>query len=171
MRSRRTGETASIFLPSVPSLLQLASELEAQRNHVLGQPHRESGDDPLTGDPATRTQTEPGETGFTALGADAELDQVIFDGSSFGTATPAEATRRPTTSASRGCSTPSRCAPCCTAAKTSSCKGGPASARDRASRTRPAGYHPLPAARAAPRAQQPGGDRSSPHRQATRLDP
>ncbi len=90
VRSRRPGETASIFLPSVPNLLQLASELEAQRNHVLGQPHR-GDDDPLDGDPATRTQTEPSESdkSFTALGADAELDQVIFDGSSFGTATPA----------------------------------------------------------------------------------
>jgi superfamily II DNA or RNA helicase len=90
VRSRRPGETASIFVPSVPSLLQLASELEHQRNHVLGQPHRDA-EDPLDGDPAVRTQTEKGETdkGFTALGADAELDQVIFDGSSFGTATPA----------------------------------------------------------------------------------
>ena len=90
VRSRRPGEIASIFVPSVPSLLQLASELEAQRNHVLGEPHRPD-EDPLDGDPATRTQTEKGDadTGFTALGADAELDQVIFDGSSFGTATPA----------------------------------------------------------------------------------
>jgi len=90
VRSRRPGETASIFVPSVPSLLQLASELEAQRNHVLGQPHRES-EDPLDGDPAVRTQTEKTDTdnGFTSLGADAELDQVIFDGSSFGTAAPA----------------------------------------------------------------------------------
>jgi superfamily II DNA or RNA helicase len=91
VRSRRPGETASIFVPSVPNLLQLASELEAQRNHVLGQPHRDSGDDPLGGDPAVRTLTERTEAdkGFTSLGADAELDQVIFDGSSFGTATPA----------------------------------------------------------------------------------
>ncbi|OBF05802.1 hypothetical protein A5730_15980 [Mycobacterium sp. ACS4054] len=90
VRSRRPGETASIFLPSVPNLLQLASELEAQRNHVLGEPHRPD-EDPLDGDPATRTQTEKTETdnGFTSLGADAELDQVIFDGSSFGTAAPA----------------------------------------------------------------------------------
>lgn len=90
VRSRRPGETASIFVPSVPNLLQLASELEAQRNHVLGQPHRES-DDPLDGDPAVRTQNEKTdeEKGFTSLGADAELDQVIFDGSSFGTAAPA----------------------------------------------------------------------------------
>ena len=29
------------------------------------------------------------DSGFESLGADAELDQVIFDGSSFGTATPA----------------------------------------------------------------------------------
>jgi superfamily II DNA or RNA helicase len=87
VRSRRPGETASIFLPSVPSLLQLASELEAQRNHVLGQPHRDG--DEL--DAAQRRQTEPSEAenGFMSLGADAELDQVIFDGSSFGTATPA----------------------------------------------------------------------------------
>ncbi|OBK56018.1 hypothetical protein A5656_20350 [Mycobacterium gordonae] len=90
VRSRRAGETASIFLPSVPNLLQLASELEAQRNHVLGKPHRESEGDPLDEDPATKTPNEPGEEkGFTSLGADAELDQVIFDGSSFGTATPA----------------------------------------------------------------------------------
>ena len=87
VRSRRPGETASVFLPSVPSLLQLASELEAQRNHVLGEPHRET--DEL--EAAQRRQTEPSEAedGFMSLGADAELDQVIFDGSSFGTATPA----------------------------------------------------------------------------------
>jgi superfamily II DNA or RNA helicase len=84
VRSRQPGETASIFLPSVPSLLQLASELEAQRNHVLGEPHREG--DEL--EAAQRRQTEPSEieNGFMSLGADAELDQVIFDGSSFGTA-------------------------------------------------------------------------------------
>ena len=88
VRSRTSGETASIFLPSVPSLLQLASELEAQRNHVLGKPHRETLDDDM---PVERRKTEPSDTdtGFESLGADAELDQVIFDGASFGTATPA----------------------------------------------------------------------------------
>lgn len=91
VRSRRPGESASIFVPSVPNLLMLASELEAERNHVLGEPHRESLDDPLDNDPALRTQTEKTELdkGFTSLGADAELDQVIFDGASFGTAAPA----------------------------------------------------------------------------------
>ena len=88
VRSRRPGETASIFVPSVPALLQLASELEAQRDHVLGKPHREALEDGL---PIERTKTEPteSENGFESLGADAELDQVIFDGASFGTATPA----------------------------------------------------------------------------------
>ncbi|BCI51375.1 hypothetical protein NIIDNTM18_06530 [Mycolicibacterium litorale] len=88
VRSRRPGETASIFVPSVPTLLDLASQMEAQRNHVLGKPHRESmGDEELI----ERRRSEPTEEdrGFESLGASAELDQVIFDGSSFGTATPA----------------------------------------------------------------------------------
>jgi superfamily II DNA or RNA helicase len=89
VRSRRPGETASIFLPSVPSLLQLASELEEQRNHVLGRPDRESGDDPLDAELAAQRRDEAAEldNGFESLGAEAELDQVIFDGSSFGMAT------------------------------------------------------------------------------------
>lgn len=93
VRSRRPGETASIFLPSVPNLLQLASELEEQRNHVLGKPTRDSqGDrDPLDTELAGQRREEKAgpEKSFESLGADAELDQVIFDGSSFGTATPA----------------------------------------------------------------------------------
>jgi superfamily II DNA or RNA helicase len=91
VRSRQPGETASIFLPSVPTLLDLASEMEAQRDHVLGKPHRESqGFDDEALEDAASEKSEPGEdSGFESLGADAELDQVIFDGSSFGTATPA----------------------------------------------------------------------------------
>ncbi|MGD9618849.1 MAG: DEAD/DEAH box helicase [Mycolicibacterium sp.] len=91
VRSRRAGETASIFLPSVPNLLLLASEMEAQRNHVLGKPHRETLEDPLDAELAEQRRDEPdlSEKAIEYLGADAELDQVIFDGSSFGTATPA----------------------------------------------------------------------------------
>jgi hypothetical protein len=89
VRSRKKGETASVFLPSVPVLLELASELEAQRDHVLGKPHREKDgwDDELLAN-ANRTEDEPGaeEKAFTSLGASAELDQVIYDGNSFGTA-------------------------------------------------------------------------------------
>ncbi|WP_228717704.1 DEAD/DEAH box helicase [Allosaccharopolyspora coralli] len=89
VRARRPGETASIFLPSVPVLLQLASELEESRDHVLGKPHREKdGWDEEALVEANRKRDEPGEEekAFTSLGADAELDQVIYDGSSFGTA-------------------------------------------------------------------------------------
>ncbi|NIJ12701.1 superfamily II DNA or RNA helicase [Saccharomonospora amisosensis] len=89
VRSRMTGETASVFLPSVPVLLELASELEAERDHVLGKPHREKDgwDDELLV-AANRTDDERGEEekAFTSLGASAELDQVIYDGNSFGTA-------------------------------------------------------------------------------------
>ncbi|GAB5900603.1 DEAD/DEAH box helicase [Mycobacterium sp. DSM 3803] len=92
VRSRRAGETASIFLPSVPNLLLLASEMEAQRNHVLGKPHRESDgldDEALEAAEKRKDEKSELENGFEYLGADAELDQVIFDGASFGTATPA----------------------------------------------------------------------------------
>jgi superfamily II DNA or RNA helicase len=86
VRSRRAGETASVFLPSVPVLLGLASELEAQRDHVLGAPHRPAeqwNDEELAA--ANRQQDEAGEEekAFTALHADAELDQLIYDGTSF----------------------------------------------------------------------------------------
>ncbi|OLT23400.1 hypothetical protein BJF78_32370 [Pseudonocardia sp. CNS-139] len=87
VRSRRPGETASVFVPSVPVLLGLASELEAQRDHVLGKPHRadEQWDDDLLAQ-AQRQEDEPGEEdekAFTALGAQAELDQLIYEGTSF----------------------------------------------------------------------------------------
>ncbi|WP_067981272.1 DEAD/DEAH box helicase [Nocardia caishijiensis] len=90
VRARRPGETASVFLPSVPVLLDLAAQLELQRDHVIGKPHREKNalDDELLTE-ANKTKDEPGEEekSFVALAADAELDQVIYDGSSFGTAT------------------------------------------------------------------------------------
>lgn len=90
VRARQPGETASVFVPSVPVLLELASQIEAERNHVLGKPDREKDgwDDELLAE-ANRTRDEPGEEerAFTALSASAELDQVIYDGASFGTAT------------------------------------------------------------------------------------
>jgi superfamily II DNA or RNA helicase len=89
VRARRKGETASMFLPSVPALLDLASQLEAERDHVLGKPHRENQgwDDQLLAQ-ANQVRSELGaeESAFTALSASAELDQVIYEGSSFGTA-------------------------------------------------------------------------------------
>src|SRR5258707_4840493 len=38
VRARRRGETASVFLPSIPSLLGYAAELEVERDHVRNEP-------------------------------------------------------------------------------------------------------------------------------------
>jgi superfamily II DNA or RNA helicase len=87
VRVRRPGETATVFLPSVAQLLGLASEMEAQRDHVLGRrPDPDGWDDDLL-DAAQRNEQASGELEkrFEALSATAELDQVIFDGASFGT--------------------------------------------------------------------------------------
>jgi superfamily II DNA or RNA helicase len=87
VRARRPGETASIFVPSVPVLLGLAGEMEAQRDHVLGGPKRPQDEmwDDTELEAANREQNEPDEGTFEALEASAHLDQVIFDGASFGT--------------------------------------------------------------------------------------
>ncbi|MEV0610464.1 DEAD/DEAH box helicase family protein [Polymorphospora rubra] len=86
VRARRPGETASVFVPSVPHLLGLASEMEAERDHILGGPKKEGFEDDLL-ERAQRDEKAGGELEkrFEALSATAELDQVIFDGASFGT--------------------------------------------------------------------------------------
>jgi superfamily II DNA or RNA helicase len=86
VRARRPGETATVFLPSVPTLLGLAAEMEAQRNHVLGQPRSPDGyDDELLERAQRAEDASDGLTKkFEALSSAAELDQVIFDGGTFG---------------------------------------------------------------------------------------
>jgi len=87
VRARRSGETATVFLPSVPTLLALASEMEAERDHVLGERKPDEGFDDDLLERAQRDEQASGELEkrFEALSATAELDQVIFDGASFGT--------------------------------------------------------------------------------------
>ena len=87
VRARREGETATVFLPSVPHLLGLASEMEAQRDHILGAPKEKDGLDDDLLERAQRAEDAEGELDkrFEALSATAELDQVIYDGASFGT--------------------------------------------------------------------------------------
>ncbi|BBG01482.1 MULTISPECIES: DEAD/DEAH box helicase [Pseudonocardia] len=85
VRSRRSGETASVFVPSVPVLLGLASELEAQRDHVIGKPQRpeEVWNDAELNE-ANKQKDEPDDDkAFTSLGADAELDQLIYEGATY----------------------------------------------------------------------------------------
>jgi superfamily II DNA or RNA helicase len=86
VRARRQGETASVFLPSVPALLALAAEMEAQRDHALDGPARDAflADELLAA--ANREQVEgEEEPGFIALQASAHLDRVIYDGGEYGT--------------------------------------------------------------------------------------
>ncbi|MEX5634357.1 DEAD/DEAH box helicase [Parafrankia sp. FMc2] len=88
VRGRGRSETASVFLPSVPSLLALAGEMEAQRDHALNKPQREPDafdDDALREANRRRDTPDKPDTLFTALNSSAELDRVIFDGGEFGT--------------------------------------------------------------------------------------
>ena len=91
VRGRRRGETASIFLPSVPSLLEHAAALEAERDHVLGRRADEDGiwsaEDALLAQ-AERAATEVGpddQLAFEALESEATFDRVLYDGGEFGT--------------------------------------------------------------------------------------
>ncbi|WP_281286639.1 DEAD/DEAH box helicase [Catellatospora sichuanensis] len=86
VRARRPGETASVFVPSVPTLLGLASEMELERDHVLGGPKAKDGLDDELLERAQQSEKASGELtkSFEALSATAELDQVIFDGATFG---------------------------------------------------------------------------------------
>ena len=93
VRARRRGETASVFLPSVPVLLSYAAELEAERDHVLRAPGASGEEDELALAEALRERDNPDapldEPAFTALNASAHFDRVLYDGGEFGTATAA----------------------------------------------------------------------------------
>ncbi len=92
VRARQRGETASVFLPSVPVLLSYAAELEAERDHVLRSPLAETPEDELALAEAERQRDNPDafdEPAFQALNASAHFDRVLYDGGEFGTATAA----------------------------------------------------------------------------------
>ncbi|WP_217645372.1 DEAD/DEAH box helicase [Nocardioides terrae] len=91
VRSRSRGETASVFLPSVPGLLGLAAELELARDHVLGRKITDEGDifaaeDALMAqaNASEAASAEEGGLPFEALGSEARFDRVLFDGGEFG---------------------------------------------------------------------------------------
>ncbi|MGD9486149.1 DEAD/DEAH box helicase [Streptomyces sp. TRM70308] len=93
VRSRRRGETASVFLPTIPMLLGFAHEMEVERDHVLDKPKKGGEEDPYAEEAellkeAEREQDE--DTGeqdqlpFEALESDAVFDRVMYDGAEFG---------------------------------------------------------------------------------------
>jgi superfamily II DNA or RNA helicase len=88
VRARRRGETASVFLPSIPILLQHAAELEAVRDHVLGRSLTgDDGFDDAALAEAARARDEAAlddGPGYEALEASASFDRVLYDGAEFG---------------------------------------------------------------------------------------
>lgn len=89
VRARRRGETASVFLPSVPQLLELAHAMETERDHALDRPRNEAeGHDPEADLLAEANREEKASDdlfgSFEALEAQASFDKVLFDGGEFG---------------------------------------------------------------------------------------
>ena len=90
VRARRPGESATVFLPSVPVLLRHAAEMELQRDHVLG--HR-VGDGTWTEEDAMMAAANAERStmdielsdvpAFEALDSEATLDRVLFDNKEF----------------------------------------------------------------------------------------
>lgn len=91
VRARTRGETASVFLPSVPTLLGFAGELEVARDHVLGRKVTDETDlfaaeDDLLAQANAAESASAAEEGFSfeALGSEARFDHVLYDGAAFG---------------------------------------------------------------------------------------
>ena len=92
VRARRRGETASIFLPSVPLILEHAARLEDERDHALDRVS-EAGDeasmwsaedDLLAAANRTGSTADLEQSSFEALESEAEFDHVLFDAQQFG---------------------------------------------------------------------------------------
>ncbi|MDX2647821.1 DEAD/DEAH box helicase [Streptomyces sp. NPDC001902] len=93
VRSRRRGETASVFLPTIPMLLGFAGEMEVERDHALDKPKKEGEEDPYAESEKELAEAEKQQdedTGeqdmlpFEALESDAVFDRVLYDGAEFG---------------------------------------------------------------------------------------
>jgi superfamily II DNA or RNA helicase len=86
VRARRRGETASVFLPSIPSLLGYAAELETERDHILQSPGDDEDDERELAEAQRQRDTadDLGSVQFQALEASAHFDRVLYDGNEFG---------------------------------------------------------------------------------------
>ncbi|MGK4581054.1 DEAD/DEAH box helicase [Kitasatospora sp. HPMI-4] len=93
VRARKRGETASVFLPTIPMLLGFANEMELQRDHVLDRPKKEGEglfdeEDRLLAE-ANQAKDGPDTAGgeefsYEALGSDAVFDRVLYNAMEFG---------------------------------------------------------------------------------------
>ncbi|MCP2047291.1 UNVERIFIED_ORG: superfamily II DNA or RNA helicase [Paenarthrobacter nicotinovorans] len=92
VRARKRGETASVFLPSVPPLMILANTMEAERDHALDRPEKDedglfSPEENLMAEAnrEDKASDELTKGKFEALDSQASFDRVLFDGGEFGT--------------------------------------------------------------------------------------
>ncbi|MDR2723392.1 MAG: DEAD/DEAH box helicase [Cellulomonadaceae bacterium] len=94
VRARKRGETASVFLPSVAPLLELAAGMEVERDHALDRPVADGdglmvdgGLDDAALAAANREEQASGDLlgSFEAMESQASFDGVLFDGGQFGT--------------------------------------------------------------------------------------
>ncbi|MFN2318673.1 MAG: DEAD/DEAH box helicase [Dermatophilaceae bacterium] len=92
VRARRRGETASVFLPSVPVILAHAGAMEVERDHALDRTRQADDvasmwaeEDALV-ESAQRSEraSDALETQFEALESDAHFDHVLYDAKQFG---------------------------------------------------------------------------------------
>lgn len=95
VRARRRGETASVFLPSVPILMALAQEMEAERDHALdlkAGPDEEAiiaadeGWDDEALEEANREEKASSALAagkFEAIGSQASFHGVLYDGQDY----------------------------------------------------------------------------------------
>ncbi|GAA1376031.1 DEAD/DEAH box helicase [Luteococcus sanguinis] len=96
VRTRRRGELATVFLPTVPVILSHASLLERQRDHILGRKKTEE-DGLWAEEEGLLERANQGEKAsddllgqWEALESQAQFDHVMFDSHQFGlTAEPA----------------------------------------------------------------------------------
>lgn len=84
VRSRKRGEIASIFLPNVRPLLELARQMEKERDHALDKtvnPMPEALELALSNRVENASNTLEG---FKPIQSEAEFSGVLFDGAEFG---------------------------------------------------------------------------------------
>lgn len=94
VRARRRGETASVFLPNVPSLMALATQLELERDHALDRPSDGEGEgdmwnpeDAMMAEANRESKASDAltaEFAYEAMSSSATFDRVVYDGTEFG---------------------------------------------------------------------------------------
>ncbi len=89
VRARRKGEIASVFIPTVPTLLAHAAEMERSRDHVLGKKAAD-GEDLFAEEEALLAAANKADDGpdgmgeFLALESTANFDRVMFGTAEYG---------------------------------------------------------------------------------------